>query len=133
MAAWTPALRGYRRLLTASRKLFAGDANALAMAHAELRNNFYANAQATGAELDAALTGIDEAHEMLTMNFVQGTLNERGNYEVTIEERHANSEVELHQADGSPIPGGCGDKKQADGGGGPTITHTPGTGGSNKK
>ena len=121
MSVWTPALRGYRQLLRASRKLFAGDAHALAAAHTELRNQFVANAHATGAELDAALQGVDEAVEMLTMNFVQGELNDRGNYEVTIEERHANSEVDLHTATGEPIPGGCGDKKE---GGGVTITHT---------
>ena len=93
-----------------------------------MRNNFNANAQATGDELDAALLGIDEAHEMLTMNFVQGTLNERGNYEVTIEKDHIDSEIDLHTAEGETIPGGCGDKKQAGGGGGVTVTHTPGVG-----
>ena len=41
------------------RKLFAGDTHALAAAHTELRNQFVANAHATGAELEAALQGVD--------------------------------------------------------------------------
>lgn len=76
-------LRGYRKLLRSSRKLFANDTEALAGASKELRAQFEKHRYVTDAvELDALVKDIDDVFEMMEVNLVQARLNERGNYEV---------------------------------------------------
>uniref|UniRef100_A0A7S1U0R5 Complex 1 LYR protein domain-containing protein n=1 Tax=Phaeomonas parva TaxID=124430 RepID=A0A7S1U0R5_9STRA len=79
------ALHGFRRLLRARKVLFRGDANALAASQLELRSQFQTNRHETdAAKIAEMLRGIDEVEDMMLNNFVQGELNEQGNYTTTI-------------------------------------------------
>ncbi|KAL7690333.1 putative complex 1 LYR protein [Plasmopara halstedii] len=66
-------IRGYRRLLRASRQAFRGDVYALKQARMTLREHFIANRQVSDKEqLDELIKGIDEAESMLLHHIVQG-------------------------------------------------------------
>ena len=81
----TLALRGYRKLLRASHRLFANDRAALLGAGKELRSHFEQHRNETDVEaIRERLKDIEDVHEMMAVNLVQARLNERGNYEVTL-------------------------------------------------
>ena len=83
------ALAGYRRLLRTAHVVFKKDAFAVAQAKVQLRQEFLKQKDVTDqAELIELLKGIDEVDEMLRFNIVQGTLNERGNYDMKITEEN---------------------------------------------
>mmetsp|Transcript_4118 Transcript_4118/g.7873 ORF Transcript_4118/g.7873 Transcript_4118/m.7873 type:complete len:128 (+) Transcript_4118:30-413(+) len=85
MAQRSAVLGGYRRLLRASRELFAGDRVALASSRVELRKNFLKHESETDPKvLQQLLTDIDEVETMMRENMLQAKLNERGNYEVEL-------------------------------------------------
>ena len=80
---------GYRRLLRSARHAFKADVFAVDMARLQLREEFLKNKHVVDkAALDALLRGIDEVDEMLRFNVVQGTRNDRGNYEVGLAPEH---------------------------------------------
>jgi hypothetical protein len=76
------ATEGYRRLLKAQRKLFAGDTFALSQGRQEIRSQFIQNGTVTdNATLETLLKGIAEAEDMLLHGIMQGKLNEQsGNF-----------------------------------------------------
>ena len=75
----------YRQLMRSVRFAFKSDAHAVSMARLQLREEFSKNAAVTDAKQLAELfKGVDEGDEMRRFNIVQGTLNERGNYDVSL-------------------------------------------------
>jgi len=91
----TQALAGYRRLLRARTKLFAGDTHALSESHKAIRSEFLKNRHIPGPpEQVAALSAeylkmIDEAEDMMLHGIGRGELNrERNVVEVKIGEEH---------------------------------------------
>ena len=72
-----------------SQVVFKGDDFALKSARDQLREEFRKSQSVTDPEALADLVrGIDEVDEMLRFNIVQGTKNERGNYDVNMREEH---------------------------------------------
>mmetsp|Transcript_13133 Transcript_13133/g.21789 ORF Transcript_13133/g.21789 Transcript_13133/m.21789 type:complete len:128 (-) Transcript_13133:137-520(-) len=87
------ALSGYRRLFRARNKLFQGDVRALAESRLAIRAEFDKNRIVPDAShLEGLLVMIDEAEDMMLHGIVQGSLNERGNYEVKVKAEHADTE-----------------------------------------
>ena len=75
------ALSGFRRLMRARQKLFAGDTHALQESRVELRSHFQNNRVVTDAtHLEGLFSMIDETEDMMLHGIVQGKLNERGHY-----------------------------------------------------
>jgi hypothetical protein len=75
----------YRQLLRSVKFAFRNDFYAINMAKLQLREEFLKNAHVTdGKELAELYKGVDEADEMLRFNIVQGVMNERGNYDVSL-------------------------------------------------
>lgn len=72
---------------------FRGDAHALAASRAEIRSHYLAAASVPPAEVAAKVADSDEAASFLAAHVVQGVLNERGNYAVTLEAHHADASV----------------------------------------
>ena len=70
---------------------FRGDAHALAAARTEIRSHYLAAASTAPAEVAARVADSDEAASFLTAHVVQGVLNDRGNYAVTLEAHHADA------------------------------------------
>ena len=80
-------ISGFRRLLRSSRIVFKNDMFALLQARTQLKDEFRKNRQVNDpSELHKLIQGINEVDEMLRFNIVQGTRNERGNFEVKLEE-----------------------------------------------
>ena len=78
-------LSGYRSLLKLRTQVFAGDALAASAAKIKIREEFEANkAVQDESEIKALIGGIKEVEDLLSMNIVQGRLNDRGNYEVKL-------------------------------------------------
>lgn len=97
------ALAGYRRLLRTANVVFKNDVFAITQAKIQLRAEFLKQKDVTDtAELKELFKGIDEVDEMLRFNIVQGTLNDRGNYEMQITEENQVT-VGAHQ----DLPGGA--------------------------
>jgi hypothetical protein len=83
------ALAGYRRLLRTANVVFKNDVFAVTQAKVQLRAEFLKQKDVTDkAELTELFKGIDDVDEMLRFNIVQGTLNERGNYDMKITEEN---------------------------------------------
>lgn len=83
------ALAGYRRLLRTANVVFKNDVFAISQAKVTLRDEFLKQKNVTDQqELTELFKGIDEVDETLRFNIVQGTLNERGNYDMKITEEN---------------------------------------------
>ena len=126
------ALSGYRRLLRARTKLFAGDERALRESATALRVEFEKNRNATGPpeHLEGLLGMIDEAEDMLLHGIVQGELNkERNVVEVKIGPEHEGKMDEQTMTHLDPITSETGGHV-AGGGGKPTVEITKGDGSS---
>ena len=122
------ALVGYRRLLRSARVVFRGDSFALRQAQLQLRDEFQKHREVREpAQLQQLLQGIDEVDELLRFNIVQGQRNERGNFEVRLEQPQHQATImsaqdDPHGIDISPV-----DKSVlGDAGGGVQITKTKG-------
>jgi len=94
---------------------FRGDAHALATARAEVRSHYLAAASVPPSEVAAKVADSDEAASFLTAHVVQGVLNERGNYAVSLEAHHADAAVMVEprvaveeEGRGGGKGGGCG-------------------------
>jgi Complex 1 protein (LYR family) len=97
------ARAGFRRLLRSAKVVFRGDSFALSQAREQLRAEFRRNAQVIDAgELQSLIRGINEVDEMLRFNIVQGSRNDRGNFEVRLE----NPEHQVTLASGHDDPHG---------------------------
>eukprot|EP00750_Incisomonas_marina_P025926 INCI5782.1.p1 GENE.INCI5782.1~~INCI5782.1.p1 ORF type:complete len:118 (-),score=25.10 INCI5782.1:444-797(-) len=84
------SLRGFRKLLRASRTVFGKDRDGLLTARAFIRQQFEENRNETDPEvLDELLFSIDDAISFAQTNIVQAELNEKGNYEANITPEHA--------------------------------------------
>ncbi len=70
---------------------FRGDAHALAAARAEIRSHYLASSSAPPSDIPARVADSDEAAGFLAAHVVQGVLNERGNYAVSLEPHHADA------------------------------------------
>eukprot|EP01138_Halocafeteria_seosinensis_P012070 gb/GECG01012336.1/.p1 GENE.gb/GECG01012336.1/~~gb/GECG01012336.1/.p1 ORF type:complete len:148 (+),score=23.00 gb/GECG01012336.1/:1-444(+) len=78
---------GYRRLLRVCHRKFQGDEYAFRIARQEARNQIDQNKHVNDPEMIWQLVqGFDEAAEFLAANVAQGRLNERGNYEMKVNE-----------------------------------------------
>lgn len=97
------AAAAYRNLLKAQRTVFAGDAKARLAGLAETRAAFLQNAGAAADAVPALLKEADDAAGFLRENIAQTVMNERGNYELTPNERF------LHTGTTPPQIPGCGD------------------------
>ena len=92
---------------------FRGDAHALAAARSEIRSHYLAAADASPSDIPSKVADSDEAASFLGAHVVQGVLNERGNYKVTLEPHHADGaslvepQVAVVEEKGG---GGCGKK-----------------------
>lgn len=83
------ALAGYRRLMRTANIVFKTDVFAITQAKIKLREEFLKQKDVTDkGELKELFKGIEEVDEMLRFNIVQGTLNERGNYDMKITEEN---------------------------------------------
>jgi hypothetical protein len=83
------ALAGYRKLLRTANVVFQKDVFAITQAKIKLREEFLKQKHVTDQkELTELFKGIDEVDEMLRFNIVQGTLNDRGNYDMKITEEN---------------------------------------------
>mmetsp|Transcript_9102 Transcript_9102/g.15388 ORF Transcript_9102/g.15388 Transcript_9102/m.15388 type:complete len:123 (-) Transcript_9102:194-562(-) len=97
------ALAGYRRLIRTAQVVFKNDTFAITQAKIKLREEFLKQKDVTDkATLTELFKGIDDVDEMLRFNIVQGTLNERGNYDMKITEENQVT-VGAHQ----DLPGGA--------------------------
>ena len=66
-------------------KVFVGDAMAASAAKAKIREEFESNEKVQDEnEIKALISGIKDVEDLLSMNIVQGKLNDRGNYEVKL-------------------------------------------------
>ncbi|KAL7553369.1 hypothetical protein ACHAWF_016653 [Thalassiosira exigua] len=130
------ALSGYRRLLRARSKLFAGDERALRESAAALRAEFEKNRLASGPpeHIEGLLGMIDEAEDMLLHGIVRGELNkERNVVEVKIGPEHERRMDESTLTHVDPITSETGERMDASssgGGGKPTVEITKGGGSS---
>jgi len=128
------AVAGFRRLLRSAKLVFRADAFALSQAREQLRSEFRKHAQVSDAvELQQLLRGIDEVDEMLRFNIVQGTRNDRGNFEVRLEQPEhqvtlASGHDDPHGVDIAPI-----DKALLGDSASVTVTKTKGSKGSSSK
>ena len=91
----------YRLLLRARAAAFKGDAPTLQASGAELRARFEEHRALAGAARDRALAEAREAAEFLASHVVQAELNERGNFAMQVEPRHAHTLAE----EAAPEPG----------------------------
>jgi len=74
-------LSGYRRLFRARSKLFVGDQHAIRESRIAIKAEFDRNRFLTDAiQIEACLSGINEAEDMLLHQIMRGVVNERGNY-----------------------------------------------------
>jgi complex III assembly factor LYRM7 len=79
------AVHGFRRLLRSAVTVFGSDVYAVQAARAQLKEEFRKQSHVTEVkELKQLFAGIEEVDEMLRFNIVQGSLNERGNYDVDL-------------------------------------------------
>ena len=91
-------LASYRKLLRSVRHVFKRDAFAVQQAKIQLRAEFMKNSGVTDPdELSLLYKGVDEADEMLRFNIVQGTMNDRGNFNVDLSSEEKKTTVEAHQ------------------------------------
>ena len=78
-------LSGYRSLLKLRSRVFAEDAMAATAAKVKIREEFEANKGVQDEKaIKALIGGIKEVEDLLSINIVQGRLNDRGNYEVKL-------------------------------------------------
>jgi len=83
------SLNGFRRLLRTSQAAFKGDNTTLRAAREQLRVEFLKNKNVIDTdELSKLHKGIEEVDEMLRFNIVQGTMNQRGNFDVNLSEEN---------------------------------------------
>jgi len=88
----------YRRLLRSVRFVFKKDVYAIQQAKIQLREEFTKNANITDTkELQQLYKGVEEVDEMLRFNIVQGTMNERGNFNVDLSSDEHKTTVEAGQ------------------------------------
>lgn len=81
------SLSGFRRLLRSAKFAFREDKFALSAATGQLKAEFRKHrAVSDPAELQQLLQGVGEVEEMLRFNIVQGKRNQRGNFEVALNE-----------------------------------------------
>ena len=82
-------MNGFRRLLRTSQAAFKGDNTTLRAAREQLRVEFLKNKNVIDTdELSKLHKGIEEVDEMLRFNIVQGTMNQRGNFDVNLSEEN---------------------------------------------
>lgn len=84
----------FRELLRARARLFAGDEKALDASLVEIRSHFDSNKNATDEkEIQKRIRDGEEARDFLTMNVLQGKMNERGNFETTLKSADPDKET----------------------------------------
>ena len=84
----------FRELLRARARLFAGDKKALDASLIEIRSHFYSNKNATDEkEIQKRIRDGEEARDFLTMNVLQGKMNERGNFETSLKSADPDKET----------------------------------------
>lgn len=89
----------YRQLMRSVKFAFKNDFYAINMAKLQLREEFLKNALVTDAkELEGLYKGVDEADEMLRFNIVQGVMNERGNFDVSLSSEEHQTTVAAGQS-----------------------------------
>ena len=98
-------LGGYRRLMRARAKLFAGDDFALAQSRTKLKEEFLAKAGVSdAAKVTEHIDEITDVESFMRHNLAQGVLNERGSFEVKLtaehnERRDADGKLEINHVD----------------------------------
>ena len=95
-ASSSSAPAAYCLLLKAQRSLFKSDLAARAAARAETRSAFLANADVGSDLLEEKIRDAHEAAGFIEENVAQAVLNDRGNYDLGITDRH------IHQGDAPP-------------------------------
>ena len=84
----------FRELLRARARLFAGDEKALDASLVEIRSHFDSNKNATDEkEIQKRIRDGEEARDFLTMNVLQGKMNERGNFETSLKSADPDKET----------------------------------------
>ena len=82
-------LSGYRRLFRARRNLFGGDERAMKESRIAIKAEFVKNRTITETQhMEACLTGVDEAEDMLLHQIMRGERNKRGNYAIKVDPNH---------------------------------------------
>ncbi|GAQ77757.1 hypothetical protein KFL_000030350 [Klebsormidium nitens] len=95
MSSSAAALAGFRHLLRAQRKSFAGDSVMQAGAVKEIRSHFEKNRDASDPEeVQKLVAGCYDAADFLSTFVVQAELNDRGNYEMKLQPEHAEKVAE---------------------------------------
>ena len=75
-------------------RLFAGDEKALDASLVEIRSHFDLNKNATDEkEIQKRIRDGEEARDFLTMNVLQGKMNERGNFETSLKSADPDKET----------------------------------------
>jgi hypothetical protein len=91
-------LSSYRKILRSVHFVFKNDMFAIQQAKMQLRAEFMKNSSVTDPDaLEVLYKGVDEVDEMLRFNIVQGTMNERGNFDVDLSSEEKKTTVEAHQ------------------------------------
>ncbi|CAM6087363.1 unnamed protein product [Calypogeia fissa] len=85
----------FRSLLRVRRQAFAGDEVMVVAAAAQIRHEFEANRHVSDPEvLRQCVAKAREAVDFISMNVVQAKLNDRGNYEMKLDPKHAGESLE---------------------------------------
>ena len=100
---------GYRRLLRVSKATFHGDHYAQVEARKELRSQYALHAVVPDVTiLQALVTDMDAVESMLKENIVQGRLNDKGRYQVDLNNpdntKKQKSHVQVEAIDVNEIP-----------------------------
>ena len=85
-------------MLRSVRFVFKQDVFAIQQAKIQLRAEFTKNSDVKDPDmLEALYKGVEEVDEMLRFNIVQGTMNERGNFDVDLSSEEKKTTVEAHK------------------------------------
>mmetsp|Transcript_6557 Transcript_6557/g.26694 ORF Transcript_6557/g.26694 Transcript_6557/m.26694 type:complete len:114 (+) Transcript_6557:302-643(+) len=102
-----PTARGlFRQLLRARAVAFRGDQTALNASREEIRNHFQESAHLGPEEARKKIEEGVEAESFIRLHVVQAQVNNKGNYEMSIEPQHVDRAVPGENTIESPDGGG---------------------------